>query len=116
MKKKKTVKEYDELINDTQEQLEILQELRKRLIKEQWTIIKITFHKKYYGDKDYQLTVEYKDPNKKSDTIEILFEKPSETQYQDLLQRYKNNFLYKEEKCVYTSAIIFHFKESNNSE
>ena len=113
----KTVKKYDELINDTQEQLERLQELRIRLIKEQWTIIRIKFHKKYYGDKDYQLTVEYKDLNKKSDdTIEILFEKPSETQYQDLLQRYKNNFLYKEEKCVYTSAIIFHFKESNNSE
>ena len=31
----KTVKEYDELINDTQEQLETLQELRKKLIKEQ---------------------------------------------------------------------------------
>ena len=111
----KTVKKYDELINDTQEQLERLQELRIRLIKEQWTIIRIAFHKKYYHDKNYQLTVEYKDLNKKSDTIEILFEKPSETQYQDLLQRYKNNFLYKEEKCVYTSAIIFHFEESNNS-
>ena len=35
----KTVKEYDELINDTQEQLEILRELRKKLIKKQWTII-----------------------------------------------------------------------------
>src|SRR4029079_12010939 len=104
----KTVKKYDELINDTQKQLEILQELQIRLIKEQWTIIRIVFHKKYYHDKDYQLTVEYKDLNKKSDTIEILFEKPSETQYQDLLQRYKDNFLYKEEKCVYTSAIIFH--------
>ena len=112
----KTVKKYDELINDTQEQLEKLQELRIRLIKEQWTIIRIKFHKRYYCE-DYQLTVEYKDLNKKSDdTIEILFEKPSETQYQDLLQRYKNNFLYKEEKCVYTSAIIFHFKGSNNSE
>ena len=31
----KTVKKYDELINDTQEQLEMLQELRKKLIKEQ---------------------------------------------------------------------------------
>ena len=112
----KTVKKYDELINDTQEQLEMLQELRKKLIKEQWTIIRITFHKKYYHDKDYELTVEYKDLNKESCTIEILFEKPSKTQYKDLLQRYKNNFLYKEEKCVYTSAIIFHFKESNNSE
>ena len=30
----KTVKKYDELINDTQEQLEMLQELRKKLIKE----------------------------------------------------------------------------------
>ena len=111
-----TVKKYDELINDTQEQLEMLQELRKKLIKEQWTIIRITFHKKYYHDKDYELTVEYKDLNKESYTTEILFEKPSKTQYKDLLQRYKNNFLYKEEKCVYTSAIIFHFKESNNSE
>ena len=94
----------------------MLQELRKKLIKEQWTIIRITFHKKYYHDKDYELTVEYKDLNKESCTTEILFEKPSKTQYKDLLQRYKNNFLYKEEKCVYTSAIIFHFKESNNSE
>jgi len=112
----KTVKKYDELINDAQERLEMLQELRKKLIKEQWTIIRITFHKKYYHDKDYELTVEYKDLNKESYTTEILFEKSSKTQYKDLLQRYKNNFLYKEEKCVYTSAIIFHFKESNNSE
>ena len=43
----KTVKKYDELINDTQEQLEMLQELRKKLIKEQWTIIRITFHMNY---------------------------------------------------------------------
>src|ERR1041384_218655 len=98
MKEIKTVREYDELINDTKEQLEMLQELRIRLIKEQWTIVEITFHKKYYHNKDYQLTVKYKE----SDTTEILFKKPSEAQYKDLLQRYKNNFLYKEEKCVYT--------------
>ena len=55
------------------------------LIKEQWTIVEIIFHKKYYHDKDYQLTVEYKDLNKESDTVEILFEKPSEAQYKDLL-------------------------------
>ena len=114
MKEIKTVREYDELINDTKEQLEMLQELRIRLIKEQWTIVEITFHKKYYHDKDYQLTVKYKDLNKESDTIEILFEKPSEAQYKDLLQRYRNNFLYKEEKCIYTSAIIFHLKGSVN--
>ena len=30
----KTVKKYDELINDAQERLEMLQELRKKLIKE----------------------------------------------------------------------------------
>ena len=112
----KTVREYDELINDTKGQLKMLQDLRIRLIKEQWTITKITFYKKYYYRQHYDLTVEYKDLNKKSDTTEILFERPSEAQYEDLLQRYRNNFLYKEKKCVYTSAIIFHFKESNNSE
>ena len=73
----KTVKKYDELINDAQERLEMLQELRKKLIKEQWTIIRITFHKKYYHDKDYELIVEYKDLNKEFYTTEILFEKLS---------------------------------------
>ena len=107
MKEIKTVREYDELINDTKERLETLQELRIRLIKEQWTITKITFYKKYYYKQVHELTVEYKDLNKESDTIEILFEKPSEAQYEDLLQRYRNNFLYKEKKCVYTSSIIF---------
>ena len=34
MKEIKTVREYDELINDTKEQLEMLQESRIRLIKE----------------------------------------------------------------------------------
>ena len=114
MKEIKTVKEYDELINDTKEQLEMLQELRIRLIKEQWTITKITFYKKYLYKQHIDLTIEYKDLNKKSDTTEILFERPSEVQFEDLLQRYRNNFLYKEEKCVYTSSIIFHLKGSVN--
>ena len=93
----KTIEEYDESINNKQEQLEALQESRERFIKEQWTIIEIQFYEKDYRD-DQRLTVKYKDLNKKSEIIEIFFEKPSVTQFQDLLQRYKRNYLYKEEK------------------
>ena len=109
----KTIEEYDESIKNKQEQLEALQELRKRLIKEQWTIIEIQFYEKDYRD-DQRLTVKYKDLNKESGITEIFFENPSITQYQDLLQRYRTNHLYKEKKDPSTLAIIFYFKNSFN--
>ena len=105
----KTIEEYDELINNIQEQLETLQESRKRLIKEQWTIIEIQFHKKDYRD-DQRLTVTYKDLKKEFGITEIFFEKPSITQFEDLLRRYRNNYLYKEENDPFTKAIKFLFK------
>ena len=109
----KTIEEYDRSIKDKQEQLEALQESRKRLIKEQWTIVEIWFYKRDYRG-DQQLTVKYKDLKKKSKITEIFFENPSIAQYKDLLQRYKDNYLYKEAKDPSTLAIIFYLKDSFN--
>jgi len=58
-----SVEEYDKSIADKQEQIKILRESRRRLIKEQWEIIEIQFHEKDHWE-DQRLTVEYRDLNK----------------------------------------------------
>ena len=81
----KTVEEYDESIKNKQEQLKVLQESRKKLIKEQWTITEIRFYEKDYRD-DQRLTVKYKDLRIRSEITEIFFENPSIVQFEDLLR------------------------------
>ena len=113
IKKYNSVEEYDEAIDDKQEQVRMLQKSRRKLIKEQWEVIEIQFHEKDHWE-DQRLTVEYRNPNKKSDTTEILFEYPSVTQFRDLLQEYKNNNLYKERRNPSTLTTEFHLEDSIN--